>query len=85
VNGGAWQFVLNETSVHFLLRLRSKPRERVLDFLTHLANDPLAKGDFQATDSHGRPIQIKLLRPFLISYWPDVYVKELRIINIEHI
>ena len=35
VNGG-WQFVLNETSVHFRLRLRSARRQRVLDFLRQM-------------------------------------------------
>jgi hypothetical protein len=75
VNGG-WQFVLNETSIHFLLRLRNAPRQRVLDFLRHLADDPLTKGDFQAVDSHGRPVQIKVVSPFLITYWADVFVKD---------
>jgi hypothetical protein len=80
-----WQFVLNETAVHFLLSLRTRERERLLSALEKLANDPMQKGNFQASDTAGRTIQISVAGNFLISYWPDALIKELRVINIEHI
>jgi hypothetical protein len=45
----------------------------------------LQKGDFEGKDATGRPIQIKVAGSFLISFWPDAFVRELRIINIEWI
>ena len=78
-----WQFVLNETSLHFLLSLRARQRELVLAALESLAAHPLQKGDFIGQDDTARTIQIKVAGSFLISFWPDALVKELRIINIE--
>jgi hypothetical protein len=46
---------------------------------------PLQKGDFEARDETNRPIQIKVAGPFLISFWPDHSVREIRIIKIERI
>jgi hypothetical protein len=80
-----WQFVLNETSVHFLLALNARHRQNLILVLEELALDPMAKGDFEAKDSVSRPIQVKVAGQFLISYWPDAFVKELRVINLEWI
>jgi len=50
-----------------------------------LASDPLKRGDFETRDATGRAVQLKVAGPFLISYWPDAFVRELRVINIEWI
>jgi hypothetical protein len=50
-----------------------------------IASDPMQKGNFEEKDSSGRPIQIKVAGLFLISYWPDPFVKELRIVRLERI
>ena len=83
MSGADWQFVLNEASVHFLLALRARNRQRLLAALDALAASPLQKGDFEANDDTGRSVQIKVAGPFLVSFWADAFVKELRIINIE--
>ncbi|HXR07873.1 MAG TPA: hypothetical protein VN765_11125 [Candidatus Acidoferrum sp.] len=80
-----WQFVLNETSVHFLLGTKPRLRQRLIQALQGIAADPLQKGDFVGKDDTGRTIQIKVAGPFLISFWPDPLVRELRIIKIEWI
>jgi hypothetical protein len=78
-----WQFILNETSVHFLLALNARHRAHLILALEKLAAESLQKGDFEIKDDTQRPIQIKISGTFLISFWPDPLVKELRIINIE--
>ena len=78
-----WQFVLNEASAHFLLALRARNRQRLLAALDALAANPHQKGDFEANDDTGRSIQVKVVGAFLVSFWADAFVKELRIINIE--
>jgi hypothetical protein len=80
-----WQFVLNEASVHFLLALNSRHRQFLTRALESLANEPLQKGDFEDYDDTGRPIQSKVVGPFVISFWSDHFVKEMRIIKIERI
>jgi hypothetical protein len=80
-----WQFVLNETAVHFLLALRTRDRQQLLAALDKLAAEPLQKGNFETKDSTGRAIQISVAGTFLISYWPDALIRELRIINIERV
>jgi hypothetical protein len=80
-----WQFVLNETSVHFLLSLQSHDRQKLLKVLEILADEPMQKGNFETKDATGRVIQIKAAGRFLISYWPDALIKELRVINIERV
>ena len=78
-----WQFVLNETSVHFLLGTTARHRQELIHALEAIAADPLQKGDFEGKDDTGRPIQVKVAGLFLISFWPDTFVRELRIINLE--
>jgi hypothetical protein len=81
----SWQFVLNETSVHFLLAAKPRHRQKLIQALEAIAADPMQKGDFEANDDTGRPIQIKVAGSFLITFWPDAFVRELRIINLEWI
>lgn len=80
-----WQFVLNESSVDFLLACRAVERRKLLRALDHLADDPYHMGEFEAVDSVGRTIQVKRAGSFLISYWADTGPKELRVINIEKV
>ncbi len=81
----SWQFVLNETSVNFLLGTRLRLREKLIHALQVIAADPMQKGDFVGKDDAGRTIQIKVAGSFLISFWPDTLVTEPRVINIEWI
>jgi hypothetical protein len=78
-----WQYVLNETSLQFLLGCRLRERGQLVDALEKLARNPTQRGDWVAKDETGRAIQIKSVGRFLISYWADSFVKELRLINIE--
>ena len=54
-----------------------------MDLLYRLAASPHQPGDFHEPDDTGRAVQFLLLGNFLISYWPDDAVKELRIVEIE--
>ena len=80
-----WQFVLNETSVHFLMGITGRHRQQLIHALEALVAEPLQRGDFEGKDNTGRSIQFKVAGLFLISFWPDTFVRELRIINIEWI
>ena len=79
----SWQFVLNESSVHFLLAITARHRQQLIHALEAIAAEPLQKGDFEVKDETGRAIQIKVAGSFLISFWPGTFVRELRVINLE--
>jgi len=68
-----------------LLALKSSHRQQLIQALEALATEPLQRGDFEGKDAAGRSIQVKVAGSFLISYWPDTFVRELRVINIEWI
>jgi hypothetical protein len=80
-----WQYVLNETSLQFLLSCRRRDRDQLIHALERLTRNPAQRGDWVAKDSTGRSIQIKRIGRFLISYWADPYVKELRLVNMEYV
>jgi hypothetical protein len=46
-----WQFTLSETSIHFLLALKTRDREMLLRAFEALNAEPLQRGDFEARDS----------------------------------
>jgi len=81
----SWQFVLNEHLGSFSPGNQAPPSPKAYPALQAIAAEPLQKGDFAAKDDTGRSIQIKVAGSFLISFWPDAFVRELRIINIEWI
>ena len=45
--------------------------------------DPYQEGDFEVADRSGRTLSVRRARPFLITYWLDASVKEVRVIDIE--
>jgi hypothetical protein len=79
----AWKVVFNDEAVEFLLSCRAPARRTLLGFLDKLRNNPHLAGDFAETDDTGRPLQVKLHRQFLITFWADHAVKEVRIVEIE--
>ena len=79
------QFVLNQSSVEFLISRKGAQREALLKALRKLAANPNQLGDFTAKDDTGRDISIKRFGRFMITYWNDSYVRELRVLRIEPI
>jgi hypothetical protein len=77
------QFVLNQTSVEFLISRKGSQREALLKALRRLAANPTQPGDFLVKDDAGRDVSIKRFGKFMITYWNDSYVHELRVLRIE--
>lgn len=78
-----WKVVLNDDAVEFLLGCRAPARRSLIGLLDKLRNDPQMTGDFVEYDDSGRPLQVKLHRQFLVTFWTDHAVKEIRIVQIE--
>ena len=50
-----------------------------------LKKNPYQPGDFIEHDDVGRPLDVKVFGSFLLTYWRDALVKELRIVEIERV
>jgi hypothetical protein len=60
-----------------------RQRESVMQFIRSLANHPDSAGDFTEKDNAGRPVQVKIIGRYAISYWADHAVSEVKITHIK--
>jgi hypothetical protein len=60
---------------------RGLARQRVVDFIRSLADDPFKSGDFTDQDSSLRTRQIKIVGQFAITYWADHPAKKVMIVD----
>lgn len=79
----AWRLVLDEDAFEFVLTRRARARLVLIEALDSLRADPYQERDFEVTDRSGRTLSVRRARPFLVTYWLDASVKEVRIVNIE--
>ena len=77
------KLVLDGEAVETLLSLSPVARRRILQALDQLRHEPPRNTeDFAETDSSGRHISVKAVRPVLIRYWLDGAVDEFRVIRL---
>jgi hypothetical protein len=81
----SWKFVLDEAVFQFFASRRANERRRLLAAFEVLRTDPNRKPDYYTKDATGRTLHVWTAQPFLITYWLDVYVNELRIVNVQRI
>jgi hypothetical protein len=58
-------------------------RESVMKFIRSLADQPNTIGDFTEKDNTGRPIQVKIIGRYAITYWADHAVSEIKVTHIK--
>lgn len=66
-----------------ILQLSARYREEFVMIFRQLANDPFQTGEQRFNDATGREIQKKQFGRWLVSYWADHPVKEVRIVGIQ--
>jgi hypothetical protein len=81
----AWKLVLDEEAFQSVLAGPAAQRRALLVVLDGLRNNPSRKPDYFTKDATGRALSVVGLRPFLITYWLDSFVSEVRIVNIQRI
>lgn len=79
----AWQLVFDEEAFQFVLARRLRERLALFKTLDSIRADPYQAPDFEVLDRTGRTLSVRRARPFLVTYWLDAAVKEVRVINIE--
>lgn len=80
-----WQLVFDEVPFRFFLSRRLSERRILLSVFDSLKLDPYQRSDFDMEDSSQRQLAIRAVRPFLITYWLDASVKEVRVVDIERV
>lgn len=68
-----------------LRTLRQEDRRRVEALLQQIARQPSLSGDFEAVAEDGRIHQVRVVGDWMLSYWIDHAVREIRVSNLERI
>jgi hypothetical protein len=80
-----YRYVLDGLIAEDLLTLSRRPREQFIQIFRRLSEDPHQRGETSFRDSSGREIQKKLFGQWLISFWADHAVQEVRIVGIQRV
>jgi hypothetical protein len=81
----SWKLVLDEAAFQFFNGLRAAERRKALDAFEQLKRDPNRQHDFGIRDVTGRFLSVLAVRPFLITYWLDDFVLEVRVVDIQRV
>jgi mRNA-degrading endonuclease RelE of RelBE toxin-antitoxin system len=60
-----------------------RERDLILSFLESLGSNPFGKGDYEEKDDIDRPVQIKVIGKYALTYWADHAIKEVKVTKIE--
>ena len=80
-----WKLVLDEAAFQFFVSAPAGERRKLLSAFDQLRNNPNRQPDYQSKDSTGRTLSVFAMRPFLLTYWIDALVSEVRVLNIQKI
>jgi hypothetical protein len=77
-----YSYVLSEVASAFAFRLPRAEQQRLATACRLLASMPHSEGDYTTTDHTGRVLQNLLIDDWVLTYWADDAVKELRITEV---
>lgn len=80
-----WKLVLDEAAFHFFVSQRPPERRQLFALFQQLRQDPQRGSDYHTKDSTGRPLNVWARKPFLITFWIDSFVREVRVVDIERV
>ena len=79
------KFVVDDAVVEDFSCGTKRQREELLRIFSTLAASPYQRGDWQQRTMTGRELQVKRFGRWLVWYWLDEPVLEVRIIDVEKI
>ena len=79
----SWELVIHGPTLSFLLSCRAPDRRLLLKFCDQLQTNPFLEGDYVEKDLTGRPIQLRIVGNWAVTFWADHAVKEVRVLRIE--
>jgi hypothetical protein len=79
---GEYEAVLSAKAWEFLCAQSKKRQQKIIRMIQQIAEFPAQLGDYQTRDGTGRKLENLRLDGFLITYWADGPVNELRVLDI---
>jgi hypothetical protein len=80
-----WKVVIDEAAFQFFVSSRAADRRKLLVSFDHLRGNPQRRADYFSKDNTGRTLSVWANRPFLITYWLDSFVSEIRIVDLQRV
>ena len=80
-----WKLVLDEAAFQFFISSRAVDRRRLLSAFTALRDNPNRERHYSCKDATGHDLSVWAYPPFLITYWLDAFVSEVRIVDIQKV
>lgn len=81
----AWKLVLDEAAFQGFVSSRAPERRKLLSVFERLRAEPQRQPDYHIEDATGRILSVWADRPFMITYWLDSFVSEIRVVNIQRL
>jgi hypothetical protein len=79
------KFVVDDAVIEFFSSRNKRERDDLLRIFGMLAQSPYQTGEWVQRTSSGRELQVKRCGRWLIRYWLDEPVLEVRIVDVEKI
>jgi len=81
----AYEVVLHERAWAALVTAKSAERRWVLLRLDELKKTPSREGDFKQRDESGRVNEVAVLGDWIVTFWTDHAVAEIRVVSLERV
>ena len=78
-------FVVDDTVMGFFIERSKREREDLLKIFRTLADSPYQTGEWRQRTKSGRELQVKRFGKWLVSFWLDDPVLEVRIVDVKKI
>ena len=82
---GSYEPVLSSKATSVLLGLSKSKQREVFKLIYQIASFPFQYGDYAEVDPQGRTVQFLMLGEYVIGFWSDHAVRELRIVEIDEV
>jgi hypothetical protein len=79
------EFVVDAAVLEFFAGRTRREREELLRAWQALADSPYQKGEWLQRTASGREVQVKRFGRWLVRYWLDDPVLEVRIVDVERV
>jgi hypothetical protein len=80
-----YALVLSEPAAMMLATATRAEQRRLAVILDQMKADPFRQGDLRESDAQGRINEIIVADEWIVTYWPDHAVREIRIMRLEQV
>jgi hypothetical protein len=78
-------YVADDAVMEFFTGRNKREREELLKIFRSLAESPYQKGEWRQKTKSGRELQVKRFGKWLVNFWLDDPVLEVRIVDVKKI